>query len=248
MLNNKIGAVIMAAGHGTRMKSDLPKVMHKLHGKPLVEHAVLKVEESGCCEKPVVVICSIHTYVRDYLGDRVGYAVQQEQLGTAHAVASAEASLRGKVDHVVVLNSDIPLFKSKSLKKMVDKHIESDSVVTIVTSVLPDFEEWRAPMFSFGRIIRNKDGEIIKIVEKKDATEEELKMKEINVGYYCFESEWLWRNLKNVGNGNAQKEYYLNDLMDMAIASDLKIKSILVPAKEAVGVSTQEDLKVISNL
>ncbi len=245
---NNIAAVILAAGHGTRMKSELPKVMHRLDGKPLIEHVIETVEDSKACDRCVVVVSPLHTFVQDYLGLRAEYVVQQEQLGTAHALAATEDLLKGCVDHVVVMYGDIPSLKGESLKRMVDEHLDNDAIVTMVTSNLSDFEDWRSAMYSFGRVVRNELGYIVKFVEMKDASKEELDIKEVNVGFYCFRSDWLWEHLPYVGNDNVQKEYYINDLVDMAIVEGHVISSISVDPREAIGVSTKEDLEVVSSL
>lgn len=242
--NQTIAAVILAAGHGTRMKSDLPKVMHLLHGKPLVEHMVDIVETCGMCQRTVVVVSPLHSLVEDHLKNRAEYTTQQEQLGTAHALATAEELLKDKVDHVVVMYGDVPSLTGNSLKQLVEKHLSTNAIVTMTTSVLPDYEDWRSAMFSFGRVIRNNDGAITSFVEKKDATPEQQAIKEVNVGFYCFRSDWLWEHLPLVKNNNVQKEYYINDLVDMAMAKGITIESIAVEPKEAIGISTQKDLSI----
>lgn len=241
-LKDKIGAVILAAGQGTRMKSDLPKVMHELAGRPMIDYVVSAVEDAGI--RPVVVVSPASSAVREFLGDRVDYATQEKQLGTGHAVACAEKVLNGFVDHVMVFYGDHPHLKSESIKQLMVRHIERGNTVTLMTAVVPDFDDWREPFYSFGRVIRGASGHIAKIVERKDANEEELKVKEINPSYFCFKADWLWKNLKELKNDNAQAEYYLPDLVKQAIDAGEKISSIEIEPAEALGVNSRDDLKL----
>lgn len=233
---------------GKRMNSTLLKVMHELKGKPLIEHVVGAVEKADLGRKPVVVVCNDDPAVQNYLDDRAEYTVQADRLGTGHAVSMAESNLRGQTDSVVVLYGDMPFVTAASIRQLVERHIERGNTITMMTVTVPDFEDWRAAIFSFGRIVRGANGHIARIVEKKDATPEELEIKELNPGVYCFKSEWLWENLKNVKNNNVQKEYYLTDLISMAIEQGEKISSISIEPHEAVGINSQEDLKTAANL
>ncbi|MFA5061560.1 MAG: NTP transferase domain-containing protein [Patescibacteria group bacterium] len=237
-----VGAVILAAGQGKRMKSDLPKVLHQLKGKPIVDYVVRVVEGLGI--KPTVVVSNTNNLVRDFLGDRVNFAVQTEQLGTGHAVACAESLLKDKVGHIIVLYGDHPYLTSQSVAKLIKIHLDNNDIITMMTAVVPDFEDWRMPFYNFGRIVRDSDGRIAKIVEKKDATAEELEIKEINPAYFCFQADWLWKNLKNLKNNNAQQEYYLTDLVKQAIDDEQKTSSVLINAREALGVNSQEELQL----
>lgn len=242
--NANIGIVILAAGDGTRMKSPTPKVMSPLHGRPLVSHVVGNVEESGCCDKPVVVVCKNHTLVQDHLGDRAAYVVQEKQLGTGHATATAQPLLEGNVDHVIVLYGDMPFLKGDSIQRLIDRHVERENVVTLMTTTVPHFEGEYAGFYSFGRIIRREsDGHIAKIVEKKDSNEDELLVRELNTSYFCFNAAWLWEHVNQIQNNNTQGEYYLTDLLQIAIDEGQKISSIDIDPKEAMGVNTLEDLE-----
>ena len=245
MKNKNIGVVILAAGEGSRMKSDLPKVMHELNGKPLVAHVVETVEKLQLNIKPVVIVNPNHTLVQDYLGDRVEYIVQDEQLGTGHATMQAEKILKDIVDTVIVLYGDMPFLTADSVKRLADRHLERENTVTMMTITVPDFEGIYKPFYSFSRVIRGGDGNHIqRIVENKDATEEELKIKELNPCYFCFSADWLWKKLKQVNNNNVQKEYYLPDVVKMAIDDGEKISSIDANYTEALGINTKEDLDV----
>lgn len=240
-----IGIIILAAGHGKRMKSIVPKVMSSLHGKPLVLHVLEQAEAAMGEVRPVVVVSPLHTLVQECLGDRAAYVVQAEQLGTGHAVGCAESALKGNVDHVVVVYGDMPFVRAASIQRLVARHLERDNTVTMMTVTVPNFAGRYAPFDGFSRVIRRSDdGHISRIVEKKDATAAESLITELNPSYYCFKSAWLWEHITRLNNHNAQKEYYLTDLPKMAIDEGEKISSIAIAPEEAVGVNTPDDLEV----
>lgn len=237
---NIIGVVILAAGKGTRMKSDKLKVMHNLNGRPLVDWVVSAVEALHL--KPAIIVNDKDSAVQDYLGNRANYVVQEKQLGTGHAVSVAENVLKNIVDHVVVLYGDMPFITPSSIQKLVRQHIDNGDVLTLMTATIDDFVQ-QNNFFDYGRIIRDEDDRIIKVVEKKDATPEVLKIREINTGYFCFEADWLWNNLKKLQNKNVQGEYYLTDLVKLAFEQKAKLSAISVSPREAMGINTLENLQ-----
>lgn len=239
-----VGVVILAAGDGKRMKTGIPKVMNLLRDEPLVAHVVSAVEAVRFGVKPVAIVCANHTLVQDYLKDRADYVIQERQLGTAHAVGCAEAALKGKVKNVVALYGDMPFISGKSLQKLTAIHQEENNTVTLMTVTVEDFTDWRSQFADFGRIKRDSEGNIMDIVEKKDASVEELAITELNTSYFCFKADWLWQNLKAIKNHNAQQEYYLVDLVKMAREQGEKIGTVAIDPKEAVGVNTKEHLEI----
>lgn len=236
-----IGAVILAAGKGKRMQSELPKVMHLLRDRPLVDYVVGAVEGIGV--KPVVIVPDDSNLVRDFLGKRARYAVQTERLGTGHAVSMAEKKLKGKASDVVVLYGDMPFITSESLNKLVAEHIANGNTLTLLTVKVSDFRDWRAQFYDFGRIVRDVNGDIIKIVQKKDASPRELNIKEVDPATFCFKADWLWENLKKLENKNAAGEYYLTDLVKIAFESRVPFSAVEIQPKEAVGINTKEHLE-----
>lgn len=252
-LSNKqldnVGVVILAAGDGKRMKSTLPKVMHELHGKPLIAYVVEHVESLGLTHKPVIIVSPKHVMVQDYLQVRAEYVVQPEQLGTGHAVSMAETLLKKHVEHVVVLYGDMPFVSSASIQRLVERHVERQNTITLMTFMVPHFKGVYEPFYNFGRVVRRGiDGHIARIVEKKDATETELQILELNPSVFCFKTSWLWKSLGSLKNNNAQNEYYLTDLIQMAIADGEKISSISIEPKEALGINTAEDLQLVREM
>lgn len=246
---NKIGVVVLAAGKGKRMQSNMLKVMHELNGRPLIDYVVGAVEDSGVCEKPVVVVCAEDPAVQNFLDGRAEYVTQIERLGTGHAVANAEEKLKDEVDTVVVLYGDMPFIKPESIQKLVEKHLEKGNQLTLMTATVDDFTDWRVSLYDYGRIIRaGEENHIVKIIEKKDATPEELEIRELNPAFMCFNAEWLWKNLRLLKNNNVQGEYYLTDLVGLAFAEGQKLSSVAIDPKEAVGINTKEHLETAQKI
>ena len=242
--SKKVKIVILAAGHGKRMGSDLPKVLIPLSRKPLISYVLDSVKESGVCDKPLIVIGQQRELIKQTLGNSYEYAIQEEQLGTGHAVLSAMPVLKNKSENIMVLYGDHPFVSSKTIKKLTREHIDSGAKITFATAEIPDFFDWRRAFINFGRIIRYKE-QIEGIKEYIDATKEEKGILEINPAYYVFNTEWLSENMKKIENNNKQKEYYLTDLLRMAVKQKEKIKSIKINPKEALGANSREELDIL---
>jgi bifunctional UDP-N-acetylglucosamine pyrophosphorylase/glucosamine-1-phosphate N-acetyltransferase len=240
--------VILAAGHGKRMQSDIPKVLSLLHGKPLVHHLLESVVSSGVCETPVFVVGQKREMVMSSLGDKYKYAIQQEQLGTGHAVLSSAELLEGRDSNVMILYGDMPHLSAETIRNLAETQGNSDTVMTMATVKVPDFDEWRAGFFDFSRVLRDENGKIIRTVEKKDAQDHELLITEVNPCYLCVRNDWLWKHLRELKNANNQKEYYLTDLIKMAVDEGAEIGSIQIDPKEALGVNTKEHLEFLEKL
>ncbi|MEQ2529027.1 bifunctional UDP-N-acetylglucosamine diphosphorylase/glucosamine-1-phosphate N-acetyltransferase GlmU [Robertmurraya yapensis] len=200
-------AVVLAAGQGTRMKSKLYKVLHPVCGKPMVQHVVDQVSKLDM-DHIVTVIGHGAELVKSQLGDQCSYALQAEQLGTAHAVMQAQEMLEGKEGVTLVVCGDTPLIKAETMEALLKQHEETNAKVTVLTAYTDD-------PTGYGRLIRNDKGFVEKIVEHKDASDEERKVKEINTGTYCFDNQALFDALKNVSNENVQGEYYLPDVIEI---------------------------------
>lgn len=224
------------------MKSTIPKVMSLLHDRPLVDHVVGNAEASRVVARPVVVVSAKHTLVQEHLGDRADYVIQSAPLGTGHAVMSAESALRGAVDHVVVLYGDMPFLRPESIERLVSEHVREQATFTLLTATTPDFEDWRSAFKTFGRIVRDTAGSLERIVEWKDATDDEKGIRELSTCYFCFEADWLWSRLRELKNNNTQQEYYLTDLVSLAIRERARIHLLPVALGEVIGVNTPEDL------
>jgi bifunctional UDP-N-acetylglucosamine pyrophosphorylase/glucosamine-1-phosphate N-acetyltransferase len=231
----KITAILLAAGQGTRMKSSLPKVLHSIAGKPMIYHALQAIQKSTT-EKPVVVVGHGAEEVTKYLGDSAQTVLQEPQLGTGHAVMQAESLLKGKTDLVVVCYSDMPLLRGETLQKLVETQKNNTGPISMLTVIADDPR-------GFGRIIRNKNNTVEAIVEEYVATEEQKKIKELNVGGYCFDANWLWDALKRIPKNEKKGEYYLTDTIELASKENLSVlATVMDDEQETIGVNTRVHL------
>lgn len=242
---NKTEILILAAGKGKRMQSDLPKVLMPLQGKPMLSR-VLSAVHKAFREKPVAIVGHKAEMVKKEIGNLCHYALQKEQLGTGHAVSCAKKNCASS-KHIMVLSGDQPFITDKTLKKLLAKHLKSGAKITFATALLPDFKSWRKAFAGFGRILRKK-GKIEGIREYKDAGEKEKKIREVNAGCYVFEAKWLWQNLKSIKNHNAQGEYYLTDLFHIAFEEKEKVESVRINPHEALGANSKEELEILEKL
>jgi bifunctional UDP-N-acetylglucosamine pyrophosphorylase/glucosamine-1-phosphate N-acetyltransferase len=230
--------VLLAAGEGTRMKSRIPKILHPILGQPMVWYAFQAVRSSAG-RKPVVVIGQGAEGVKDVLGNEVEYCVQVERLGTGHAVQQTESLLRGKTDNVLVTYGDMPLIKSNTLERVVASMQDYQGPLSMLTVMADDPR-------GFGRIIRGQDGNVIEIVEEIDASPEQLAVRELNPGVYCFNSRWLWESLKKV-QLSSKGEYYLTDLVSIAVNEGHQVQTITVSDRtEMIGINTRAHLAEVA--
>ena len=201
-------AVILAAGQGTRMKSKLYKVLHPVMGRPMVQHVMDQLQALDLSEI-ITIVGHGAEKVKEELGEASQFVLQNEQLGTGHAVMQAEDLLKDQEGVTLVVCGDTPLLTKDTLEQMFHYHQEKQAKVTVLTTTIPD-------PTGYGRIVRNAGGDVSKIVEQKDASAEELAIQEVNAGTYCFDNAFLFEALKNVSNDNAQGEYYLPDVIEIA--------------------------------
>ncbi len=227
----KLAAIVLAAGKGTRMKSSLPKVLHEVCGRPMIHYAVNGVETCGA-ENTVVVIGHGAEQVQEFLGSGIQYAIQEEQLGTGHAVLCAMPEIQEDSDLVLVTYGDMPLLTSETLIKLVRNQQQNQGPISMTTMIS---EEPRG----FGRIIRGENQSVVGIVEEVQCTPEQLKIKELNVGAYCFDTKWLRQALKRLPL-SPKGEYYLTDVIGIAVEDGLKVEAITVADNhEALGINNR---------
>ncbi|MTI82111.1 MAG: bifunctional UDP-N-acetylglucosamine diphosphorylase/glucosamine-1-phosphate N-acetyltransferase GlmU [Firmicutes bacterium] len=203
----RLAAVILAAGKGTRMKSKLPKVLHQVGGKPMLGHVLGAASEAGA-EKLVVVAGYGRDEVESFVDDVAEVVLQEQQLGTAHALMQSASALRSFPGHVLVLCGDTPLITPETLSKLVNYHEGNKASATVLTANMQD-------PTGYGRIIRDEQGRVKRIVEQKDGSAEELAVKEINTGLYCFSASGLFEAIEQISSENAQGEYYLPDIIEI---------------------------------
>ena len=234
-------AIILAAGKGSRMKSSLYKVLHPVAGKPMVEHVIEQVEAINV-DEIVTIVGFGAEMVKDHLGERSKYALQTEQLGTGHAVLATADLLKDKKGTTLVICGDTPLLTSDTLDKLVKHHEETNAKATILSAIARDAS-------GYGRIVRNDNNLVEKIVEHKDASEAELLINEFNTGTYCFDNEFLFEALTKVGNDNAQGEYYLPDVISILKEQGEVVTAFVMDSEdESMGVNDRVALAKASQL
>ena len=239
--------VILAAGKGKRMSSDLPKALVPLKNRPMIHYLLDSVKKANIDSNPIIVVSpDNHEIIAEALKDyQVQYAFQTEQLGTGHAVASVKSLIKPETKNIIVLYCDHPFITAESLRKFSDTKVET---VLVMPTKLPDFKEWRYNSYHWGRFIRNSNNEIVKIIEFKDASEAEKLITEVNPGFMAFNNSWLWPNIKLLSNDNAGHEYYLTALPEIAASQGYKIASMFIEPEEAVGINSQEELEAAEKL
>ncbi len=233
--------MLMAAGKGTRMKSDLPKVLHKLRDRAMIHYVVRTAKEIGA--NPIVVIVGHQKQlvIDELKGQSIQFAVQEPQLGTGHAIMCAMPVLGDFSGSVLILSGDVPLIKVTTLQALWDQHRAAKARATVLTALT------EAP-FGYGRIVRKAAGHIQAIVEERDATDEIRKIKEINSGIYIFESEELGRVLPMIKDDNDQKEYYLTDAVRLLTDEGKTVTAFEGDFREAMGINTVEELEEAAGL
>lgn len=245
----RVGVIILGAGEGKRMKSEgVPKVLVPVHGKPMISHILETLQSVHADQHPIIVVGFQADVVKAALGSGYDYAFQAELLGTGHAVMQARALAEGKFDHIVVLYGDQPYITAEVVNELIETHLREQATMTLMTIKVDDFESWRTGLYYFGRVIRNTLGAIIRIVERKDATEEELEIKELNPAYFCFRADWLWKELPKLENKNIQKEYYLTDLLEVATRAGEVVASFAGDPYTALGANTPADLILLEQV
>ena len=240
--------IILAGGKGKRMGGEAPKVLTLFSGKPILENSLSAALELGLPQKPVVVVGFGAQLVKDYVGDRAVCALQESQLGTGHAVLCAKEKVGSETKKIIVLYGDHPNTKAETIRRLLDIHEEEKPVISMMTLRVPDFTGIYSCFNGFGRVLRDSNGKIVRIIELKDASEEEKKICELNPSLFCFNADWLWESLPKLKNSNAQGEFYLTDLVGMAIQEGRKIITSKIDYKECLGVNTPDDLRIAEEI
>jgi len=231
----KVTAVLLAAGQGTRMKSNLPKVLHSLAGKPMLWHS-LKAINQASTEKPVVVVGHGAEQVKEFVGEAAISVIQEPQLGTGHAAMQAEPVLKGNSDYVIITYADMPLLRGEAFQQLVETQKKNSGPISMLTVIADDPR-------GFGRIVRKEDGTVAAIVEEYVATAEQKAIKELNVGAYCFSAGWLWDALSRIQKNPRKGEYYLTDTIELAVKDGLAVQALIHDdLLETIGINTRVHL------
>jgi bifunctional UDP-N-acetylglucosamine pyrophosphorylase/glucosamine-1-phosphate N-acetyltransferase len=231
-----MAVVILAAGKGTRMNSEIPKVLHRISGKPIVEYVI---QTAGRLKAKRIILVVGHKWeqTKDLIDRyKVEFVIQEKQLGTGHAVMQTQKLLSDFNGDVLILYGDVPLLTAETLKKLLEEHRKKKVAATVLTAILDDPSH-------YGRIIRDKDGMVQEIVEVKDASADQIKVKEINTGIVCFDRAALFSALNRVTNDNKQGEYYLTDTIKILREQNLKIDGMkTIDPAETLGINSPEEL------
>ena len=237
-----IQPIVLAGGKGKRMGNpELPKVLCPLNGKPIISYLLDTLKKSAFLP-PTLVVGHKQELVREAFGPSYTYVFQEEQLGTGHAVLVTQEALEHHADAFLVLAGDQPLWSLATMERLVAEHEKTGATISIATIVSPD------PIFNdFGRVLRNELGEIIAFRELKDCTEEEKAIQEYNPTMYCVNDAWLWKALAKIRPENAQAEYYLTDLVSIAVSEGLKVASVQAEdAFEVIGINNPQQLEEVA--
>ena len=237
-----LAVVLLAAGKGKRMLSKTQKILHEVGGKPMVQH-VFEAAVSVSDVPPILVVGPGETGVQDLLGEKAGYVVQPEALGTGHATQVAEPLANGRSDQLIVTYGDMPLLRASTMEKQAKLQAETGAAV-VMLSVMA------SPETTFGRVVRDENGRITEILEVANArrrpnAEELINIREQNVGVYCFDANWLWENIQNLPLRQARSghEYYLTDMIEMAVQQGRLVEAIVVDdPDEGLGAGTRKEL------
>lgn len=236
-----LGIVILAAGKGTRMRSGQAKVLHLICDRPMLFYPIM-LARKVLAEKIIVVVGHQADVVRKKFDDEdLIFVEQREQLGTGHAVMQAREQFRDFSGNILILCGDVPLLSVETVRCLLNGHVKENAAITVLTAMLDN-------PAGYGRIVKKPTGEVIKIVEERDASIEEKKIREINSGIYCVDSHFLFEAVGEIKNNNAQKEYYLTDIVEIACKRGLSVRSFMVDnAEEIMGINTPEQLQHAEN-
>lgn len=244
----EVQIVILAGGKGTRMESEDPKALTLLAGKPFLRHILDTIEKTVFQTKPIIVVGYKKERIFEVIGTDYTYAVQHEQLGTGDAVKSAKEKVTDLDAPVVVLYTDHPHISKETLEKLVEKQEETKLPIVMATTTIPHYGDWYQAFTTWGRIVRNDMGDIVRNIEYKDTCDSEKEICEVNPCFFAFDGKWLWSHLENLKNENAQKEYYLTDLVKQAFEEGYTIPSVDIPPEEAIGVNSKKELEILEKI
>ncbi len=235
--------IILAGGKGKRLNSEHegPKVLRKIGGVPIILRILEHIRP--VCSEPTMIVGFEGQKVIDATGDRYRYVWQADQLGTGHAALQAKPYLMNEgFSDVLIVPGDHPFLSAKTLERLIGIRRKDNAAVAMATAEPHDFTGMNSTLKSYGRIVRSAKGDVLRIVEVKDADEKILKIREVNCGIYCFRPDWLWANLERIGNDNAAKEFYLTDVVGLAVSQGERVHAMVMQdTEDGYGVNTPEE-------
>ncbi len=230
-----LAVVVLAAGKSTRFKSRVPKVLHAFGERPMIAHS-LELAEQLTPSKPVLVVGEeTDTPLREWAGERARFVYQERRLGTGHAVLQTRGLLEGTADRILVLYGDMPLLRLDTLRRLIDRQQQADAVMAMITIIRENSQ-------GFGRVLRDSEGRVVRVVEEPEATPEQLEIRELNAGIYVYTADFLWKNLPRVEPSAEKEEIYLTDMVELASRGGYRVADlILKDPTEAMGINTRVD-------
>jgi bifunctional UDP-N-acetylglucosamine pyrophosphorylase / glucosamine-1-phosphate N-acetyltransferase len=243
MQHARIGAVILAAGKSTRMRTEIPKVLHEVCGQPMLAYVLDACRDAGVQDCVVVVGYGKDAVINAFREDKhITWVEQAEQRGTGHAVMCCRAVIKSRFDNVFVLGGDGPLIRGDTLKELLKRHTFENAAVTLATSVLED-------PAGYGRIVRNHEGDLAGIIEHNDCTADQRHIREVNPSYYCFKTPELLLALERIQPNNAKNEYYLTDTLAVLMQQNHKVTAITsVPAEDVMSINSRKELALVGRV
>lgn len=233
--------IILAAGKGTRMGSPLPKALCEVGGKPMLRRVLDTLVEAGNCAKPVVVVGHKGEMITEYVGSEAVTTEQTELSGTATAAKAGMSVVPDNTKTVFIMYADNPFILPSTIVALEEAHVASGATITLGTIEVPDFKDWYRVFVAFGRVLRNHEGKVQEIREYKNANEHEQAVREVNPGFYCVDAAWLREALTRVARNPVTQEYYLTDILSLALYEDKKVETVSLSPQEGIGVNSPED-------
>jgi len=243
-----IQPIILAAGKGTRMGSDLPKTLFPISGKPMLAYILEALSVAGNCLPPLIVVGHKGDQIKAFVQNQLKTIEQIDLSGTGTAAKIALTEVPKEVSKVFIIYGDHPFINASSIKMIEEVHDKTEATITLGTVTVPDFSDWRQVFISFGRVLRNVKGEVQEIREYKNANETEQSVREVNPGFYCVNRAWLEATLSQIERDSVSGEYYLTDIIALALDEGKKVETISLKPEEALGINSQADVALAESL